>query len=114
MTIPVMMVVPVACVQGSEGLKLALVHHLDMPIMRQKGFHIAPGLYRANYFRAELSKVDVSEKVFITLVFSVYPFSHGGFPVSCLTAVGHMRQSHKGNIGEIKDSLGVCVVHFYA
>jgi hypothetical protein len=63
-------IIPVACVQGSEGLKLALVHHLDMPIMRQKGFHIAPGLYRANYFRAELSKVDVSEKVFITLVFS--------------------------------------------
>ena len=46
--------------EGSEGLKLALVHHLDMPIMRQKGgtknislrmeqcnylagFHIAPG-----------------------------------------------------------------------
>ena len=23
--------------EGSEGLKLALVHHLDMPIMRQKG-----------------------------------------------------------------------------
>ncbi len=54
-------------------------------------------------------------KFFITLVFSVNPFSHGGFPVSCLTAVGgHMRQSHKGNIGEIKDSLGVCDVHFYA
>ena len=25
--------------EGSEGLKLALVHHLDMPIMRQKGWH---------------------------------------------------------------------------
>ena len=24
--------------EGSEGLKLALVHHLDMPIMRQKGY----------------------------------------------------------------------------
>ena len=24
--------------EGSEGLKLALVHHLDMPIMRQKGW----------------------------------------------------------------------------
>ena len=30
--------------EGSEGLKVALVHHLDMPIMRQTGFHIAPGL----------------------------------------------------------------------
>ena len=29
--------------EASEGLKLALVHHLDMPIMRQKGFHISPG-----------------------------------------------------------------------
>ena len=29
--------------EGSEGLKVALVHHLDMPIMRQIGFHIAPG-----------------------------------------------------------------------
>ena len=29
--------------EASEGLKIALVHHLDMPIMRQKGFHIAPG-----------------------------------------------------------------------
>ena len=29
--------------EGSEGLKVALVHHLDMPIMRQTGFHIAPG-----------------------------------------------------------------------
>ena len=26
--------------EGSEGLKVALVHHLDMPIMRQTGFHI--------------------------------------------------------------------------
>ena len=29
--------------EGSEGLKVAFVHHLDMPIMRQTGFHIAPG-----------------------------------------------------------------------
>ncbi|TRY74967.1 hypothetical protein TCAL_04960, partial [Tigriopus californicus] len=29
--------------EGSEGLKVALVHHLDMPIMRQIGFHISPG-----------------------------------------------------------------------
>ena len=29
--------------EGSEGLKVALVHHLDMPIMRQTGFHISPG-----------------------------------------------------------------------
>ena len=29
--------------EGSEGLKVALLHHLDMPIMRQTGFHIAPG-----------------------------------------------------------------------
>ena len=29
--------------EASEGLKVALVHHLDMPIMRQIGFHIAPG-----------------------------------------------------------------------
>ena len=34
--------------EGSEGLKLALVHHLDMPIMRQKGFHIAPGTVTSN------------------------------------------------------------------
>ena len=26
-----------------KGLKVALVHHLDMPIMRQTGFHISPG-----------------------------------------------------------------------
>ena len=25
--------------EGSKGLKMALVHHLDMPIMRQTGFH---------------------------------------------------------------------------
>lgn len=29
--------------EGSEGLKVAIVHHLDMPIMRQRAFHIAPG-----------------------------------------------------------------------
>ena len=29
--------------EGSTGLKVALVHHLDMPIMRQTGFHISPG-----------------------------------------------------------------------
>ena len=29
--------------EGSEGLKVALVHHLDMPIVRQVGFHISPG-----------------------------------------------------------------------
>ena len=29
--------------EGSEGLKVALVHHLDMPIMRQTGFHVSPG-----------------------------------------------------------------------
>ena len=29
--------------EGSEGLKLAVVQYLDMPIMRQKGFHIASG-----------------------------------------------------------------------
>ena len=29
--------------EGSEGLKLAVIHHLDMPIMRLKGFHISPG-----------------------------------------------------------------------
>ena len=29
--------------EGSEGLKVALVHHLDMPIVRQIGFHISPG-----------------------------------------------------------------------
>ena len=31
--------------EGSEGLKVALVHHLDMPIMRQTGFHIGKILY---------------------------------------------------------------------
>ena len=29
--------------ESSEGMKVALVHHLDMPIMRQMGFHISPG-----------------------------------------------------------------------
>lgn len=29
--------------ESSEGLKVALVHHLDMPIMSQRGFHISPG-----------------------------------------------------------------------
>ena len=36
--------------EGSEGLKLALVHHLDMPIMRQKdrnswGVNLTLGIY---------------------------------------------------------------------
>ena len=30
-------------VEGSEGLKVAIVHHLDMPIIRHMGFHVAPG-----------------------------------------------------------------------
>ena len=30
--------------EGSEGLKVALVHHLDMPIMRQTGFHIGKNM----------------------------------------------------------------------
>ena len=39
--------------EGSEGLKVALVHHLDMPIMRQTGFHIAPGTEnQVHYFTA--------------------------------------------------------------
>ena len=29
--------------EGSEGLKVAIVHHLDMPIIRQRAFHVAPG-----------------------------------------------------------------------
>ena len=29
--------------EGSEGLKVAVVHHLDMPIIRQRAFHVAPG-----------------------------------------------------------------------
>ena len=29
--------------EGSEGLKVAIVHHLDMPIIRHRGFHVAPG-----------------------------------------------------------------------
>ena len=35
--------------EGSEGLKVALVHHLDMPIMRQTGFHIGKILYQKFY-----------------------------------------------------------------
>ena len=43
--------------EGSEGLKVALVHHLDMPIMRQTGFHIAPGTEnQVHYF---LSKFEI-------------------------------------------------------
>ena len=29
--------------EGIEGLTVAIVHHLDMPIIRQRAFHIAPG-----------------------------------------------------------------------
>lgn len=29
--------------EGSEGMKVAVVHHLDMPIIRQRAFHVAPG-----------------------------------------------------------------------
>ena len=36
--------------EGSEGLKVALVHHLDMPIMRQTGFHIG-NTYTSFWFR---------------------------------------------------------------
>ena len=40
--------------EGSEGLKLALVHHLDMPIMRQKGYdcfyHIRVGRGGVNLY----------------------------------------------------------------
>ena len=47
--------------EGSEGLKVALVHHLDMPIMRQTGFHIAPGTEnQVHYF---LSNLEPSAKV---------------------------------------------------
>ena len=28
---------------GSEGLKVNLIHHLDMPIMKQTGFNLGPG-----------------------------------------------------------------------
>ncbi len=35
-------------------------------------------------------------------------FSHGGFCVPHLTAVGHIRQRHEGTIDEIEDDLGVC------
>ena len=28
---------------GSEGLKVKLIHHLDMPIMKQTGFYLGPG-----------------------------------------------------------------------
>ena len=41
--------------EGSEGLKVALVHHLDMPIMRQTGFHIAPGTENQVYRVTESS-----------------------------------------------------------
>ena len=29
---------------GDAGLKVALVHHLDMPIITQTGFNLSPGL----------------------------------------------------------------------
>ena len=51
--------------EGSEGLKLALVHHLDMPIMRQKGFHIAPGQFKHLYKVYSLKKRG--SQIFISL-----------------------------------------------
>ena len=40
---PFLLKIPQTFSLYSKGLKVALVHHLDMPIMRQTGFHISPG-----------------------------------------------------------------------
>jgi hypothetical protein len=48
--------------EGSEGLKVALVHHLDMPIMRQTGFHIAPGTEN----QVTINFINISELYFNT------------------------------------------------
>jgi hypothetical protein len=40
---------------------------------------------------------------------NINPFSHRGFCVSRLTAVGHMRYPKKDDIGENDDDSSVCV-----
>ena len=52
--------------EGSEGLKVALVHHLDMPIMRQTGFHIAPGTE---------NQIAVTPTLIVTSANAMYRFS---------------------------------------
>lgn len=60
--------------EGSEGLKLALVHHLDMPIMRQKGFHIAPGIIDIKFFFLDTQYVVKSNKTQTAVI----PFLNSG------------------------------------
>ncbi len=45
----------------------------------------------------------------ILLLCTLKHFSHGGFCVPHLTAVGHMSQPHEGDIGEIEVDLGGCM-----
>jgi len=56
--------------EGSEGLKVALVHHLDMPIMRQTGFHIAPGTENqashGNLFRELMSYINFQRQIYVS------------------------------------------------
>ena len=52
--------------EGSEGLKVALVHHLDMPIMRQTGFHISPGTENQIAITPTLLSTTQVRKIFLT------------------------------------------------
>ena len=56
--------------EGSEGLKVAIVHHLDMPIIRQRAFHVAPGT--ENQIPVTPTLYTTNDQVIITHVY--FPF----------------------------------------
>ena len=53
--------------EGSEGLKVAIVHHLDMPIIRQRAFHVAPGT--ENQIPVTPTLYTTNDQVIITHVY---------------------------------------------
>ena len=64
--------------EGSEGLKVAIVHHLDMPIIRQRAFHVAPGT--ENQIPVTPTLYTTNDQVMIhmfcsTKYFSFYPIT---------------------------------------
>ena len=61
--------------EGSEGLKVAIVHHLDMPIIRQRAFHVAPGT--ENQIPVTPTLYTTNDQVIITHVY----FSFTGAPI---------------------------------
>ena len=63
--------------EGSEGLKVAVVHHLDMPIIRQRAFHVAPGT--ENQIPVTPTLYTATKQVRILyeiLITSTYPYEH--------------------------------------